>query len=105
MHLTSFVRSAGTTYADSEFYLAGSAVAVNSTSSGTNSPSTTQNGVTLAANYFLQQFFHGAINEVVVAETSSATDRQKLEGYLAHKWGTTSSLPANHPYKTSAPTV
>ena len=28
---------------------------------------------------------------------------EKAEGYLAHKWGLTSSLPVSHPYKTSAP--
>ena len=28
---------------------------------------------------------------------------EKAEGYLAHKWGLTSSLPASHPYKSSAP--
>ena len=31
------------------------------------------------------------------------TDVQKAEGYLAHKWGLTSSLPVSHPYKSSAP--
>jgi hypothetical protein len=46
----------------------------------------------------------GTLREVVVANaTSSATDRQKLEGYLAHKWGTTAHLPVGHPYKTTAP--
>lgn len=34
-----------------------------------------------------------------------ALDRQKLEGWAAHKYGLTASLPANHPYKTTAPTV
>lgn len=29
---------------------------------------------------------------------------EKAEGYLAHKWGRTSALPSDHPYKTSAPT-
>jgi hypothetical protein len=33
------------------------------------------------------------------------TDRQKLEGYLAHRWGTTASLPSGHPFKSSAPMV
>ena len=33
----------------------------------------------------------------------SASDRQKLEGYLAWKWGLTNNLPTNHPYKVSAP--
>jgi len=28
---------------------------------------------------------------------------EKAEGYLAHKWGRTSSLPDDHPYKNSAP--
>jgi hypothetical protein len=35
--------------------------------------------------------------------TLSTTDRQKLEGYLAWKWGTVASLPAGHPYKNSPP--
>jgi len=30
-------------------------------------------------------------------------DREKLEGYLAHKWGLTANLPSSHPYKSSAP--
>ena len=35
----------------------------------------------------------------------TTTNRQLVEGYLAHKWALTGSLPANHPYKTTAPTV
>ena len=31
------------------------------------------------------------------------TDVEKAEGYLAHKWGVTSLLPADHPYKSSPP--
>lgn len=33
----------------------------------------------------------------------STNDRQKIEGYLAWKWGIQSSLPAGHPYKSAAP--
>jgi hypothetical protein len=40
---------------------------------------------------------------IVVSGTPSTTDRQKIEGYLAHKWGMTGNLPAGHPYKTVAP--
>ena len=29
---------------------------------------------------------------------------EKAEGYIAHKWGLTSSLPVSHPYKNIAPT-
>ncbi len=39
--------------------------------------------------------FTGAVTDVV---------REKLEGYLAHKWGLTASLPNDHPYKTVGPT-
>jgi hypothetical protein len=35
---------------------------------------------------------------------ASSTDRQKIEGYLAWKWGLEANLPAGHPYKDAAPT-
>jgi hypothetical protein len=40
---------------------------------------------------------------IVLYEAISTVNRQKLEGYLAHKWGLTASLPADHPYKTAVP--
>jgi len=40
---------------------------------------------------------------VVIKEILSAEDRQKIEGYLAWKWGLVDDLPADHPYKTHAP--
>jgi hypothetical protein len=46
------------------------------------------------------------LSEIVVTHsTMTTTDRQKLEGYLAHKWGLTANLPIAHPYKTTSPTV
>lgn len=44
---------------------------------------------------------NGRIAEVVIADI--ATDRQLLEGYLAHKWGLAGALPELHPYKSAAP--
>ncbi len=41
---------------------------------------------------------------VITTGVLSTTNRQKLEGYLAHKWGLTANLPAGHPYKTVGPT-
>jgi hypothetical protein len=35
----------------------------------------------------------------------SDSDRQKLEGYLAWKWGLEGSLASGHPYESAAPTV
>jgi hypothetical protein len=46
----------------------------------------------------------GTISEVVVATSVlSAGDIEKVEGYLAHKWGMTANLPGGHPYKSVAP--
>lgn len=47
----------------------------------------------------------GRICEVVVVLESTTLTREKIEGYLAHKWGLTAGLPAGHPYKATAPTV
>ena len=48
----------------------------------------------------------GYIAEVVIADTALSTeDRQKLEGYLAWKWGLEGNLPSGHPYKSAPPTV
>lgn len=35
----------------------------------------------------------------------SAGERQRLEGWAAHKYGLTASLPGGHPYKATPPTV
>jgi hypothetical protein len=51
-------------------------------------------------------FWNGLICELVVSLSSqTTTQRQLIEGYLAHKWGLTANLPSDHPYKSAAPTV
>jgi hypothetical protein len=46
----------------------------------------------------------GDVNEIIfIPYNSSDSVRQKLEGYLAYKWGLTGLLPAGHPYKTALP--
>ena len=42
---------------------------------------------------------------VVVPAELSEDDRQKLEGYLAHKWALADLLPDDHPYKAAPPVV
>ncbi|MFN8020479.1 MAG: prepilin-type N-terminal cleavage/methylation domain-containing protein [Acidimicrobiales bacterium] len=50
--------------------------------------------------------YRGLVGEIViVTKALSTSDRQKLEGYLAWKWGTASTLPASHPYRSTPPTV
>ena len=40
---------------------------------------------------------------IALSSEPSQEERQKLEGYLAHKWGLTANLPQDHPYKATAP--
>lgn len=75
--------------------------------SGTSSP-VTFNGVSLGS---LQGGLVGgyysnvAISEAILIYSEVSTDtRQRIEGYLAHKWGLEANLPAGHPYKTTGPT-
>ena len=43
----------------------------------------------------------GGVGQIIgLSTTSSTSDRQKIEGYLAHKWGLAGSLPSNHSHKT-----
>ena len=50
------------------------------------------------------RFLSGRVHEIIQAENVlTTTDRQKLEGYLAHKWGLAANLPADHPYKNYGP--
>lgn len=44
------------------------------------------------------------LGEILIFRSALSTaDRQKVEGYLAHKWGIAANLPAGHPYKSSPP--
>jgi hypothetical protein len=51
------------------------------------------------------RFFYGTYAELIlVSDVLSTLNRQKIEGYLAHKWGLEANLPSDHPYKTVGPT-
>ena len=48
--------------------------------------------------------YAGTIHEIILANAVPVlADRQKLEGYLAARWGLQALLPAGHPYKAVAP--
>jgi hypothetical protein len=52
----------------------------------------------------MSRFFIGNIQEVIVINPGMAdSDRQKVEGYLAWKWGLQTKLPRSHPYASQAP--
>jgi hypothetical protein len=45
--------------------------------------------------------FNGTIYETILySRALAANERQQVEGYLAHKWGLSTSLPAVHLYRT-----
>jgi hypothetical protein len=81
-------------------------VTQNNNQSGAPSNMTTTQILTLGANSNGQdrQFLTDDLGDVIVCdEVLSQTDREKVEGYLAHKWGLTAKLPSAHPYKNVAP--
>ena len=58
-------------------------------------------GLASSAANFLPRGYMG--EAVVLSGTPSSDTIQKVQGYLAHKWGLLSTLASNHPYKTEAP--
>jgi hypothetical protein len=49
-------------------------------------------------------YWSGDINEIIVTTAFLATfETQRIEGYLAHKWGLTANLPSDHPFKVNPP--
>jgi hypothetical protein len=50
--------------------------------------------------------YAGSVAEMaIVTGSMTLVDRQKMEGYLAWKWGLVDNLPSDHPYKDAPPTV
>jgi hypothetical protein len=50
------------------------------------------------------RFWEGVICEIIGFNRNlTDPERQQMEGYLAHKWGLITTLPADHPYKTKVP--
>ena len=59
----------------------------------------------LGSNAATGELMNGTFAEVVAVSSAPSTDtRQRIEGYLAHKWGLTANLPNTHPYKHQVPT-
>lgn len=93
----------------------GTAVAIDLTNNITTSTPAAPSsiGYTFDSNLYIGAFraagnlvYSPAIKfaEIVVNSTLLSTlDRQKLEGYLAHKWGLDANLPSDHPYKSYGP--
>jgi hypothetical protein len=104
----SFRRVTGANKAETEFFRFGASVYLTSPSTAStlslpssSSSITIGNGNTGSGN----DFFRGIIHEVLLFSSSlDDYNLQRVEGYLAHKWGGEANLPSNHPFKSSAPT-
>ena len=72
---------------------------INGDLAGTTSSSTTPQSLSQ-----IGQAYSGQIAEILIYEKSlSFFNRQKVEGYLAHKWQLDDKLPEFHPYSTTTP--
>jgi hypothetical protein len=98
-------RSAGTNYGSSTGYFNGTQLTQSSSGSSTTSPSNTNTefGIGTGFQGSNTSDMDGRLYEIVVCNSSSAPEREKIEGYLAHRHGLESKLPAGHPYKSAPP--
>lgn len=74
--------------------------------SSTNKTAMISNTGGVLGTWTAGSFYQGYIAEIVIATGAlSSNDREKMEGYLAWKWGIEANLPAGHPYKSLPPTA
>lgn len=86
---------------DSMYVNGSSVVGVSTLSIGTDNSNNLNLGSGNSTNFINSEF----AEIILVQGNVSDGDRQKIEGYLAQKYGTWPSLPATHPYRTIGPTV
>ena len=61
-------------------------------------------GLGVLAIDLVGESFTGEIAEALVFDQEiNAINRQKIEGYLSHKWGMSENLPDLHPYSSDPP--
>jgi hypothetical protein len=83
----------------------GSSIATNTETPSPSSPFTAPQFALRLGNE-AESSFSGYWAELVVTSDLTSTDtRQRIEGYLAHKWGLTANLPNDHPYRWMPPTL
>lgn len=92
------ITSVHSTASDYQFWIDG--VSIYSTATNTFDGGTRRSiGTNLGGEYF-----DGRMAELIFTDTVlSSSDREKVEGYLAHKWALTGNLDGGHPYKTTPP--
>jgi hypothetical protein len=76
--------------------------------SGAGAPATTSATagpiLWIGSNVGINNFINGPIAEYLIYDRAlTTTERQKIEGWLAWRWGLQAQLPSNHPYAYSFP--
>lgn len=59
--------------------------------------------IKIMTNRGTNNYPEGQVAEIICFSGISTEDKEKAEGYLAHKWNLTGSLPDSHPYKYIRP--
>jgi len=81
---------------------AGTGVAVTGTAASNANPMIIGSRESPAGTF--NNHWNGDMAEIIFLGSVATTDtRQRIEGYLAHKWGLTADLPNDHPYKVNPP--
>lgn len=103
-YIAAFTHPSGGLYGSSgKFYEDGQEQSSTASSSNSLTLSGSLNNFGLGGDYDGSNPATYRLYEFVAAETVTDDDRQKLEGYLAHKHGLDANLPSGHPYKSSPP--
>jgi hypothetical protein len=106
-----FRRKASATYAEGEFFFNGT-TQIGSAQSGTSVPAIPSSGtreIILGAGRTSTSSLGNQLGNTVMHEvmlfSGELTDFavRRMEGYLAHKWGSNTRLGANHPFKSNRP--
>jgi hypothetical protein len=69
-----------------------------------SSPDIGYTGLTICRQNQPPRSAMSTVCEVIIILDPSIDTRNRVNGYLHHKWGLASNLPSNHPYKSAAPT-
>ena len=90
-------------------YNKGDAFYVNGSNAGSytiNPAADNANTLNVGGTPAVGSVFSGEMAELILIKGAVSTgERQKIEGYLAHRYGVQSNLPVSHPYRNNPPTV
>lgn len=72
---------------------------------GASTEATTPLGASILAEADGGGEWAGSHGDLILAASLTSQDRERIEGYIAHKYGVTALLPGGHPYKSTVPMI